>query len=523
MAQAHQHAFVQPANAPVHGTTDACPLCDQPIPHNRAEEVRARIEARRSAQSAEIAAQLKDRFEREKREAVEGVQRQAATDAASQISRARDEERQKVEAIMNVRLAQVEAAKVAAEQSIETIRQEASTKEAAIRAEVQKQVMAAAEEKVASLQREREQAETVSQQRIKASEEAKALAEQNAKDLLKQLEKQRTDNHTALQKITADAEVRVSAARLEAATAAQTSFREQIATAERAKAEAEAKRLAAEQEARALKETQATQLEQRLQEVRTAMERERTAAVNAEKSAAFEREQKLSNKVDELQRTIANKTAEELGEGAEIDLFEDLKREFEGDKIERINRGQPGADILHVVIHNNRECGRIIYDSKNHNAWRNDFVTKLSADQMAAKADHAILASRKFPAGTRQLCVVDGVVVAAPARVLALAHIVRQHLVETHALRLSDQARTQKTAALYAFITSQRCADLLGRIDTHSEDLLELQAKEKRAHDATWKRQGELIRATQKVRAEITNEIDLIVGTADKHEHASNE
>jgi hypothetical protein len=242
-----------------------------------------------------------------------------------------------------------------------------------------------------------------------------------------------------------------------------------------------------------------------------------------EKSAAFEKELRLSNKIEDLQRALDNRTAEELGEGAELDLYEVLKGEFEGDRMERINKGQPGADILHVVIDSGKECGSIIYDSKNHNAWRYDFVTKLAADQMAAKADHAILSTRKFPAGARHLHVQDGVILAAPSRVAALVQIVRQHIVHTHMLRLSDEARTQKTAALYKFITSQRCCDLLARIDTHTDDLLDLQVKERKAHEATWKRQGELLRSVQKVRADICNEIDIIIGTVGGGELVANE
>ena len=220
---------------------------------------------------------------------------------------------------------------------------------------------------------------------------------------------------------------------------------------------------------------------------------------------------------------LDKKTAEELGEGAEIDLYEVLKADFDSDRIERINKGQPGADILHVVIHNGKECGKIIYDSKNHNAWRNDFVSKLATDQMAAKAEHAILSTRKFPSGKRHLDVQDGVILASPSRVAAVVHIVRQHLVQTHTLRLSNEARTQKTAALYSFITSERCNDLFARIDTHTDDLLGMQLKEQKAHNTMWKRQGELIRSVQKVRAELCNEIDMIIGTAEARGQGSHE
>ena len=64
------------------------------------------------------------------------------------------------------------------------------------------------------------------------------------------------------------------------------------------------------------------------------------------------------------------------------------------------------------------------------------------------------------------------------------------------------------------FISSERFSDLLTRIDTHAEDLLDLQVKEKKSHETTWKRQGELVRAVQKVRAELCHEIDTIIGTA---------
>jgi hypothetical protein len=99
----------------------------------------------------------------------------------------------------------------------------------------------------------------------------------------------------------------------------------------------------------------------------------------------------------------------------------------------------------------------------------------------------------------------------------------RQHIVQTHTLRWSNEARAQKTAALYAFINSERCRDLFKRIDAQAERLLDLQVKEKKAHDTHWKNQGELIRSVQKVQAEIVNEIDTIVGTADLVEQSVDE
>ena len=99
--------------------------------------------------------------------------------------------------------------------------------------------------------------------------------------------------------------------------------------------------------------------------------------------------------------------------------------------------------------------------------------------------------------------------------------LVRQHVVQTHSLRLSNEARTQKTAALYSYITSERSKDLFKRIDSQAEKLLDMQDKEEKTHRDMWKRRGEVLKSIQKVNAEVRNEIDLIIGTADDTETGS--
>ena len=543
----------------IDSSDESCPLCDQPILHDRFDEINARIEARQSALTAEITSRLQEQFAREKADALEQARREATDELTEQIASAREEERRAAEAAANEKLAEparisqeaqaamqariekAEAAKVAAEKfgnalkaqldqarrdgedAIQKVKEEAEANAVTIREDARKRAEAEVEEKIASLARARQQSEAELQARIQEAEDAKSAAVQFTALLQAQLEQIRIDSEREIEKVHQDAESKVNAAREEATAAAEATLQEKIDGAEKAKAEAEAKALAAEQQARLLQETYDAQLRQRLEEQREALERAQTEAINTERSVAFKKQQKLSNKIDELQRTLDNKTAEELGEGAELNLYEVLKGEFQGDKIERINRGQPGADILHTVIYNGKECGSIIYDSKNHKAWRNDFVTKLATDQMAAKADHAILSTRKFPEGARHLHVQDGVILAAPSRVAAVVQIIRQHILRNHTLRLGDEARTQKTAALYTFITSQRCSDLFARIDTHTDDLLDLQVKDKKAHEAMWKKEGELIRSVQKVRAEIYNEIEIIIGTVNARERASNE
>lgn len=512
----------------LHPVDDVCPVCEQPIPHDRADEVAERLLAREQAQSHAITAQLQQKFDTEKAEALEG----ARLEAEQKIFEAREQARLAAELQSKAQVDAAEAARIAAQEALQTKTAEAATEKTnaeAAKAALQAQLEQLQRESTAAIEKVKADAATQEDEirseatRIATEAAANRLAEveaqkviaENAGEALKvELAQAKLTSERALVEAQAKAAVREVEIRAEVSAAAEAAVKVQIGAAEQAKADAEAKAAAAEATTKNLQESHEAQLNERLQEQREALEADKIAAINVEKSTTFEERQKLANKVEELQRALEKKTAEELGEGAEINLFEGLKAEFESDRIVRVTKGQQGADVLHTVIHNGQECGTIIYDSKNHNAWRNDFVTKLRSDQLSAQADHAVLSSNKFPAGARQLHIQDGVVIASPARVVALIQLVRAHLVQSHTLRMSNAERTQKTAALYDFITSQQCADSFARLDELAESLLDIQTKEVKAHENVWKQQGLAIRSAMKVQAELRNQIDSIIGTA---------
>ncbi|MCC7252628.1 DUF2130 domain-containing protein [Hyphomicrobium sp.] len=282
-------------------------------------------------------------------------------------------------------------------------------------------------------------------------------------------------------------------------------------------------RLKAADEARLAAEASRQAAEATLNQQRELLEQEKTVAVLAEQAKAFEERQKLMEKLALLQKQIENKTAQEIGEGPEADLFELLREAFEGDRIRRVAKGLSGADVIHEVVRNGQVCGKIVYDSKSRNAWKNDFVTKLRADQLAERAEHAILSCNKLPQGAQQIHVQDGVIVAHPQRVLVLAQILRRHVIETHELRVGNDQRDEKTAELYAFITSDRCKQLLEHIALQAQRMLELEASEERAHRMTWEKRGKLIRSVQKVHSDLCFEIERVIGTGEANEPDADE
>ena len=331
---------------------------------------------------------------------------------------------------------------------------------------------------------------------------------------LRQQEQQRASLAQARAEAEAKVEQQIAAALAEANKAAETAMLSRLADFQEKLVEAEQAQLGAQQELAALKAAQDTAVERRVEERAATLKEERDAAVLAERTRSYEETQALRQKLEDLTRKLEGKSAHELGEGSEIDLFEQLRDAFQGDHIQRVPKGVNGADVIHEVVHNGRVCGKIIYDAKNRDSWQNGVATKLKADKLAQAADHAVLSSNKFPKDKSQIHAQDGVIVANPARVLVIAEILREQIVRMHELRASKEAREEKTVALYTFVTSDHFKQLLEQVEAQAGKILELDSKEQEAHRRIWDQRGKLIRTIQKARADLTFEVDRIIGTA---------
>jgi hypothetical protein len=345
-------------------------------------------------------------------------------------------------------------------------------------------------------------------------------------DIARQIEQRLGEQRTAaLQQAKAEAEAaatkRLAAERQTIQAQAEQAAMAKLTEMQARLAQADLARVKVEQQMTALQQDQQAAIDKRVADVQEGLlrkaedlQREKDAAVLAERTKAFEDQQKLQAKLQDLQRQLEKKSAHELGQGSEIDLYEQLKAAFEGDRIQRVGKGVNGADVIHEVIHNGRVCGKIVYDAKNRNAWQNEFVSKLRADKIAQAADHAILSSNKFPKDTAHVHYHDGVIVAQPARVVAIVHLLRDQIVRMHELRISKEGREQKSVELYAFIISEHCKSLLDQVETQTGRMLELESKEQEAHRRLWDARKKLINSVQKARSDLVFEIDRIIGTA---------
>jgi hypothetical protein len=226
----------------------------------------------------------------------------------------------------------------------------------------------------------------------------------------------------------------------------------------------------------------------------------------------FNREREAYQKrIGELGRQLERRTANELGDGAEIDLFEALRDTFPDDRITRVGKGEAGADIVHRVLHKGEVCGTIIVDSKNRRGWQNAYVTKLRGDQHEAGAEFAVLSTTVFPAGKKELCIEDDVVVVNPARAVYIVEMLRRFLIRVHVLGLSAEKRSSKAAQLYSFITSEEYTRRVGEIGEIAVKIAEVDVDEVKDHQKVWQRRGRLTTRLRTIIGELDAEVAAIV------------
>ena len=225
-----------------------------------------------------------------------------------------------------------------------------------------------------------------------------------------------------------------------------------------------------------------------MQAQRETLEKAKAEAVATERTKAYAERMRLDTQLQDLQRKLQRKTANELGEEGEADVFEALRREFRQDTITRVAKGVPGADIIHRIVHNDSVIGTIVIDSKNTSRFLPRFATKIRADQHREQADHAIISTTAFPPGARQLTVVNNVIVADPARVVAVVHLLRRQIVQMHVLRIGNEARQEKAEALYQYIVSPAGVAQLDQIGSLVDGLTDVLTREKKAHHQDWEK-----------------------------------
>lgn len=383
------------------------------------------------------------------------------------------------------------------------------------------QMESAAEEKIKAFVADRDRRETSirrealaqAETRLKGEADKKVAAVAAERDLarskIKEFELAKQRHQKELQQLRSDLDRREASIREEAATKAEVRLK---AEADKRVAALEAQR---DQAKSRIKELELAKREHKedLDQLRSSLETDRDGQLLKQQVQHNREREQLQRTIDALNRQVQRKTADELGDGAEVDVYEALRNAFPRDDISRVKKGQPGADIRHEVVHKGTACGTILLDTKNRQGWQNGYVTKLREDQIAAKAEHAVLATMVFPSGKKELYVdrETRVIVAHRARVVEIVGLIRTAMVRMHQLGLSLSEKAGKQELLYTYISSEEFRQYVIEAGRLTTDILELDTEEKRTHDKVWEKRGKMAARLRNVVRSVDAELSAIL------------
>ena len=216
---------------------------------------------------------------------------------------------------------------------------------------------------------------------------------------------------------------------------------------------------------------------------------------------------------EEMKRKAEQGSMQLQGEVQELALEELLVKTYPFDIIEEVPKGIKGADSIQTVINSvQQQCGKIVYESKRTKNFANDWIDKLKQDQITCKADVAVLVTQAFPAEMDRFGQRDGIWICGFHEVQSLSFVLREMLIKTHSVRLSQENKGDKMELLYAYLTSNEFVQNIKRIVENYDAMLGDLNKEKKAMHKLWAQRERQIWAVQENISALFGSITGIAG-----------
>jgi hypothetical protein len=229
---------------------------------------------------------------------------------------------------------------------------------------------------------------------------------------------------------------------------------------------------------------------------------------------------KVQEQNAELSRRVERLSAGDRGEFNEEEILAQLSRAFPDDDIKRTRRGQRGADIFQRVRVRTDgdliEAGLIIYECKDTLHWNNSFISQMKAQAKLHRTPYAILVSRCFPRGKKNLAVINDIVVVEPARSVALADIMRRMVIETYRSGIVTGSRVEKTAELFRFVSSTEFRQKFDSLAEANDALQASLTRERQSHQKVWTERERFYHAMGESIIEIDTQFKAILESKDK-------
>lgn len=213
-----------------------------------------------------------------------------------------------------------------------------------------------------------------------------------------------------------------------------------------------------------------------------------------------------------LRKKLEQGSQQLQGEVQELHLAKYLREEFFLDEIEEVTNGKLGADIIQTVRDGSgRECGKIVWESKNVKNWKNDFIPKLRDDMQRVNGDLGILVSNVFGKNMHEFTEQGGVYLVKPINALPMARLMRDGIIRANEYRLIAERKESTRDAIYKFVTSIQFRNRLENIGRQYRALDDEINKTKNVMMRHWNIQRNLIDQLIENTQSILGDVDAYV------------
>ena len=223
---------------------------------------------------------------------------------------------------------------------------------------------------------------------------------------------------------------------------------------------------------------------------------------------------------EEMKRKAEQGSMQMQGEVQELALEDLLIKSYPFDKIQEVPKGVRGADSIQLVINSSQqECGTIVYESKRTKNFSIDWIDKLKQDQITCKADIAVLVTETMPSDMERFGERNGVWICSFSEVRSLSFVLREMLIKTNSVKVSQENKGDKMELLYTYLTSNEFVQNIRRIVENYDGMIDQLNSEKKAMYKIWASREKQIWVVQE---NISTLFGSIKGIAGKELETSN-
>ncbi|TVQ43530.1 MAG: DUF2130 domain-containing protein [Saprospirales bacterium] len=217
---------------------------------------------------------------------------------------------------------------------------------------------------------------------------------------------------------------------------------------------------------------------------------------------------------EEMKRKAEQGSMEMQGEIQEIALEELLTRTFSIDVVKEVPKGTRGADVIQTVFNEARqECGSIVYESKRTKNFSNDWIEKIKQDQLSCRADVAVIVTETMPREMEKFGEKQGVWICSFQEVKSLSFVLREMIIKTQSVKISQENKGDKMELLYTYLTSNEFVQNVKRIIEIYDNMLKQLNSEKRAMNKIWAQREKQVWSVQENLSTLFGSIKGIAGS----------